>query len=150
MFPLFDIEGRPVGFSGRYFDKRKPDTLSTVPPKYVNTPETAIYHKSELLYGLHTAKRSIREKGRAVLVEGQFDLILSHQADVTETVATSGTALTEDHIRTLKRFTKEIRAAFDSDAAGEATSERVLRLLLQNDMNVLVIRSGAARIPPTS
>lgn len=146
MFPLFDIQANVVGFSGRLFDARHTSAEHT-PPKYVNTPETLLYNKGKLLYGLHAAKDAIRTKGCAVLVEGQMDLVLSHQAGVEQAVATSGTALTPDHVRLLKRHTTQVFTAFDSDEAGQTATRRSVMLLLANDMDVRVIPIEGGKDP---
>ena len=147
MFPVFDIQANVVGFSGRLFDARHTDTAGNTPPKYVNTPETLLYNKGKLLYGLHAAKDAIRTTGHAVLVEGQMDLVLSHQAGVAQTVATSGTALTPDHVRLLKRHTAQVHTAFDSDAAGQMATRRSVMLLLANDIDVRVIPIEGGKDP---
>lgn len=147
MFPLFDAQGNLVGFSGRVFESRHSAHATHTPAKYVNTPETLLYHKSSLLYGLHAAKSAIRERDCAVLVEGQFDLLLSHQAGVTNAVATSGTALTADHARTLRRYAANIATAFDSDTAGLAATRRSVMLLLANDLAVTIIRVTEGKDP---
>jgi len=132
MFPLFDASGRVVGFSGR--------TLSTDPttPKYINSPETALFNKSELLYGLHKAKSAIRKKDYSILVEGQMDLILSHQAGYANTVAASGTALTHQHLARLKKLSPRIVMAYDSDNAGLAAAQKNSRLALQLGLEVKI------------
>ncbi|MDP3963964.1 MAG: DNA primase [bacterium] len=147
MFPLFDGQGVAVGFSGRHFEARHPATSRMTPAKYVNTPETILYNKSRLLYGLHLAKEAIRQTKHAVLVEGQFDVVLSHQAGIMQAIATSGTALTEDHIRLIKRHTTRIRTAFDNDAAGAMATNRSVLLLLANDIAVEVIRIQSGKDP---
>lgn len=123
MFPLEDSAGRPVAFSGR--------TLSTLPQeaKYINSPETPLFKKSEVLYGYNKAKETIRKKNRAVLVEGQMDLVLSHQAGVSETVATSGTAFSPVHAGLLGRLAETVIVAFDADSAGETAGRRAASLL---------------------
>jgi len=132
MFPLFDQAGRPVGFSGRIFvDDGKS-------PKYLNSPETQFFNKSEFLYGLHKAKMAIRKQDYAIVVEGQFDLIMSHQAGYANTVASSGTAFSERHIKKLENLSKRIMFAFDGDSAGFAATERSARLALSLGMEVKV------------
>jgi DNA primase len=111
MFPLFDAQGTIVGFSGRAFGK---DTT----PKYLNSPESPLYDKSSLLYGLDRGKQSIRNLDCVILVEGQVDLVLSHQIGFTNTVAVSGTGLTEKHLKSIKYLTSNIIIAFDADKAG--------------------------------
>lgn len=147
MFPLYDAQNNAVGFSGRHFEARHPANSSMTPAKYVNTPETLIYNKSKILYGLHAAKNAIREKGYAVLVEGQFDLVLSHQAGVKQTVATSGTALTQEHIKLLKRYASQVRTAFDNDSAGQAATKRSVLMFLSEDVGVNIISIDSGKDP---
>ena len=124
MFPLFDPAGRVVGFSGRIFNGKEDEA------KYINTPETSLYDKSRLLYGYDRAKLQIRAENRAVLVEGQMDLVLAHQAGLTETVAVSGTALTVEHLRQLKRLTDNLVMSFDQDLAGINAARRAVDMAL--------------------
>lgn len=118
MFPLFDTTGRVIAYSGRILAK------DTDAPKYVNSPETPLFNKSEVLYGLDKAKTSIRRQDYAVLVEGQMDVVMSHQSGVKNTVASSGTALTELQLGKLKRYSSRLIVAFDSDRAGFAASAK--------------------------
>ncbi len=140
MFPIADSGGRVVGFSGRIFERGKP----TDEPKYVNSPQTLIYDKSRVLYGFDKAKETIRKKNRCVVVEGQMDLIMSHQAGVAETVAVSGTALTAKHLEALRRLTDTVVASFDTDEAGETATRRSLDLAAEYDFNrkIAVIPKG--------
>lgn len=110
LFPIFDVSGDPVGFGGRI--------LGAGQPKYINTPETRLYKKSRLLYGLDRARSHIGRVGYAVVVEGYTDVIACHRAGLPGTVATCGTALGEEHFDLLRRFTERIVLAFDTDAAG--------------------------------
>lgn len=137
MFPLFTPSGVVAGFSGRIFGDAPPDTA-----KYVNSPQTPLYDKSHLLYGYDKAKSSIREKDCCVLVEGQMDIVLSHQAGVTNTVAVSGTALTEYHLGLVNRLTKNLVVAFDPDSAGMNAAARGVDMALALGMDV-----RAARLP---
>ena len=132
MFPLFDTTGRIVAFSGRAF--ARPDDEA----KYLNSPETPIFSKSSVLYGLNRGKGVIREKDYTILVEGQFDLLMSHQAGFANTVATSGTALTEQHLQTLKRFSNRVMVAYDADGAGWRASKRAWEMALSFGMEVKV------------
>jgi DNA primase len=120
VFTISDREGRPIGFTGRVLD----DSL----PKYLNTPQTPLYDKSQAIFGLHLAKEAIRSHDEAVLVEGNMDVVASHQAGVKQVVAASGTALTLDQLRTLSKLTKNIKLAFDADRAGLAATERAIEL----------------------
>lgn len=134
MFPIADTAGRIVAFSGRTFgEKAHPDA-----PKYLNSPETALYHKSRILYGFDRAKQSIRKHNFAVLVEGQIDLILSHQAGWANTVAVSGTAFTVEHASLLKRMSENLCVALDADQAGFKAATRSARAALQAGMQVKV------------
>ena len=117
IFPLSDGNGRIIAFSGRALAKE-------TEPKYLNSPDTMLFTKGEVLYGLDKAKDQIRKKNYAVLVEGQMDLILSHEAGVDNTVAASGTAFTYAHLERLKRLSSRIILAFDGDAAGEKAAEK--------------------------
>ena len=109
IFPIYDLNGGVVGFSGRIFGEGE--------PKYLNTPNTLIYDKSRVLYGLDRAKLDIRKDNFCVLVEGQMDVIMSHQAGVRNAVASSGTALTVEHLKIIKRYTENLAMAFDMDLA---------------------------------
>ncbi len=119
-FTICDRDGRPIGFTARVLD----DSL----PKYLNTPQTPLYDKSSAIFGLHLAREAIRAGDEVVLVEGNMDVVASHQAGVLQVVATSGTALTLDQLRTLSKLTKNIKLAFDSDRAGLAATERAIEL----------------------
>jgi DNA primase len=122
MVPLMDAQGRVVGFTARIL------TNDPNAPKYINTPQTLLYDKGRHVFGLHLAKDAIRQAGFAVIVEGNLDVIASHQAGVKQVVATAGTALTEYHLRTLSRFAPDVRLAFDADKAGIAATERAIAL----------------------
>jgi len=134
MFPIADTAGRVVAFSGRTFGPNAhPDA-----PKYLNSPETPLYHKSRILYGFDRAKQTIRKHNFAILVEGQLDLILSHQAGWANTVAVSGTAFTVEHSALLKRMSENLVIALDADAAGFKAAARASRAALQQGMQVKV------------
>lgn len=132
MFPIFDSAGRVVAFSGRILHD---DGKSA---KYLNSPQTELFDKSKILYGYDRAKQSIRKFDFSILVEGQFDIIMCHQAGFTNTVASSGTALTKDHLALLKRISNKIIMSFDSDNAGAKASERAWALALSLGMEVKV------------
>lgn len=134
MFPIMDPAGRVVAFSGRIFG---PDA-SPEAPKYLNSPETILFHKSRILYGFDKAKLSMRKVGCAVLVEGQMDLVASHQAGWGNTVAVSGTAFTPEHAALIKRMTDNIVVALDADAAGIKAAGKAARAALQGGLNVKV------------
>ena len=122
MIPLCDAQGSPIGFTARLLND-DPDA-----PKYINTPQTILYDKSRHVFGLHQAKESIRQANYVVVVEGNLDVIASHQAGVTNVAATAGTALTTYHLKTLQRFTNDIRLCFDQDKAGIAAAERSINV----------------------
>ena len=127
LFPIFDLHQRVVGFGGRLIGEGE--------PKYLNSPESSIYHKGEILYGLQVAKAYIPEKDCVIMVEGYFDLLTLHQYGLKNSVATLGTALTSQHIRTLKRYTKNLITVFDADEAGVQASLRVLPLFLEEEVS---------------
>jgi len=118
MFPIFDNAGQPIAVSGRFFEKVPGQKDDVEPAKYVNSPETALFKKSKVLYGLDRARGPIRKLDCILLVEGQFDLILAHQSGLPFTVALSGTALTVEHLSLLGRLSKRLVLALDADQAG--------------------------------
>jgi len=134
IFPIADSAGRVIGFSGRIFG----ENASPEAPKYLNSPETPLFHKSRILYGFDRAKIAIRKHNFAVLVEGQMDLILSHQAGWANTVAVSGTAFTPEHARLVKRMSDNLVLALDADQAGIKAAGRAARAALQGGLNVKV------------
>lgn len=135
MFPIHNHFGKVVGFTGRVLPQYDDGKM----PKYVNSPETPIFVKSKLLYGFWESKNAIREAGEAFLVEGQMDMLLSWQAGVKNVVATSGTALTFDHLRTLRRLADRLVVSFDSDDAGMEAGERAVDMAEANDFQVKVV-----------
>jgi DNA primase len=135
IFPISDLNGVVVGFAGR----ENPNNPDKRMGKYINTPNTLIYDKSRILYGLDKAKLAIKKKNFCLLVEGQMDVIMSHQADFANTVASSGTALTDQQLRIIKRYTENLAMAFDMDIAGEAATKRSIDLALQFGLNTKVI-----------
>ena len=135
MFPIHNHFGKVVGYTGRVM----PGNESSEVGKYVNSPETPIFQKSKLLFGFHKSKNNIREAQNAVLVEGQMDFITVWQDGIKNIVATSGTALTADHLKTLRRLSEQLVIAFDNDTAGRAAAERAIDLGQHNDMNVKVV-----------
>ena len=126
LFPIFDLHQRIVGFGGRVIREGQ--------PKYLNSSESSIYHKGEVLYGLQVAKRYATEKDCVIIVEGYFDLLTLHQYGLNHSVATLGTALTTQHIRTLKRYTKNLITLFDADQAGVQATLRSLPLFLEEEV----------------
>lgn len=140
MFPICDTSGNPVGFTGRVLSEEDQ-------PKYLNTPQTVLYDKSRVIFGLHLAKEAIREHGEVVLVEGNMDVVASHQAGVKQVVAASGTALTVDQLRTLGRLTKTIKVCFDADAAGLRATERAIELSQTLGLALAMVRLPAGKDP---
>ena len=134
MFPIADSAGRIIGFSGRIFG----ENASPEAPKYLNSPETPLFHKSRILYGFDRAKVAIRKLNCAILVEGQMDLLASHQAGWRNTVAVSGTAFTPEHAALIRRMTDNLVLALDADAAGIKAGGRAARAALQGGLNVKV------------
>lgn len=141
MIPLQDPQGRVIGFTARLLEDI-PDA-----PKYINTPQTVLYDKSRHIYGLHLAKESIRKSKVAVLVEGNLDVIASHQAGVRQVVATAGTALTEPHLKALSRFTGDIRLCFDADKAGIAATERAIPIASRVKVSLSIIDVPSGKDP---
>jgi DNA primase len=142
MISLCDSAGQLIGFTGRYLG------LEKNAPKYLNTPQTLLYDKSRHVFGLHLAKEAIRTQDQAVLVEGNLDVVSSHQVGVMQVVAAAGTALTEQHLRTLKRFSSTIILALDNDKAGLAATERTIPIAQQLEVNLKIISlPGEAKDP---
>lgn len=141
MFPLFDHRGRVVGFSGRVLNPEEKEA------KYINSPETILYHKSLILYGLEITKEAIKKANRAIVVEGELDAISSYQAGVKNVAAIKGSALTEGQIELLKRFCENVSLALDSDSAGEAASRRGIELAEKLGLNVRIIRVKEGKDP---
>lgn len=140
--PLMDPSGQVIGFTGRIIaDDPKA-------PKYLNTPQTQLYDKSRHVFGLSQAKESIRTKDYAVIVEGNLDVVSSHQADIAGVVATAGTAITDHHLRALRRLTGNVRLAFDGDKAGIAATERAIPIASQVGVELTIIMlPGGAKDP---
>lgn len=141
MVPLQDQQGRVVGFTARL--------LADDPnaPKYINTPQTPLYDKSRHVFGLHLAKEAIRKTKFVVLAEGNLDVIASHQAGVGQCVATAGTALTDQQLKTLKRFTGDVRLSFDADRAGIAATERAIPIASKVGVRLSVVTIPAGKDP---
>ncbi|MFA6275167.1 MAG: DNA primase [Pedobacter sp.] len=141
MFPIHNFTGRVIGFGGR--------TLKTDKnvPKYVNSPESEIYHKSSVLYGLFHAKKAIRDLDNCYLVEGYADVLSVHQAYIENVVASSGTSLTIEQIRLIGRFTQNVTILYDGDAAGIKASLRGLDMILEEGLNVKVVSFPAGDDP---
>jgi len=130
IFPILDPLSRPIGFGGR--------ALGDGEPKYLNSPETPLFHKAEALYGLPQARASIEADRRVVVVEGYFDVIMPHQMGFANIVATLGTALTDEHIRALRRYADEVVIVFDNDLAGQRAADRGMELFLAHDVRILM------------
>ncbi|MEI8103865.1 MAG: DNA primase [Candidatus Moraniibacteriota bacterium] len=134
MFPILDVLGRVIGFSARV----EPGADESQ-AKYINTPETVVYHKSSVLYGIAFAKQAMKSEDQAIFVEGQMDVIAMHQAGFTQTVAVSGTALTEEQLKIIKRYTTSIRLFFDMDKAGQTAARRSTELALKAGLRVMIV-----------
>ena len=131
MVPFIDTTGNVIGFTARILKQGE--------PKYLNTPETLLFNKSKFIFGLFQAKEAIRRSGFVVIVEGNMDVISSHQAGVKEAVATSGTAMTEQHLKALSNLTSDIRLAYDGDAAGIKAAERAIMMAGDLGLDLTVI-----------
>ncbi|MGA7828764.1 MAG: DNA primase [Geobacteraceae bacterium] len=141
LFPIKDIHGRTIGFGGRVLD----DSL----PKYLNSPESPIYHKSEVLFGLGMAKQALREKGDAFIVEGYFDHLALYRYGVHNVVATCGTALTDAHLKLLRRFVSKVYLLFDADNAGKKATVRSMENFLQENFPARVVQMPVGEDPDT-
>jgi DNA primase len=135
IFPVHGLAGKIVAFGARILSKDKQANQ----PKYINSPETDIYHKSNVLFGLYFAKNAIRQADNCFLVEGYTDVIAMHQAGIENVVASSGTALTEEQIKLIKRFTDNVTVLFDGDAAGIKAALRGIDMILKGGLNVRVV-----------
>lgn len=133
MIPLMDVSGQVIGFTGRIIHD------DPHAPKYLNTPQTSVYDKGRHIFALSQAKEAIRKEGYAVMVEGNLDVVSSHQAGIRQTVATAGTAMTEDHLRAIKRLTGDVRLAYDGDKAGIAATERAITLAARVGVDLTII-----------
>ena len=133
MIPLMDQSGKVIGFTGRI--------IGNVPnaPKYLNTPQTLLYDKGRHIFALSQAKEAIRKSGFVVMVEGNLDVVSSHQAGVAQTVATAGTSMTENHLKAVKRLTSDVRLCYDSDKAGVAATERAIELASHEGVELTII-----------
>jgi DNA primase len=139
MVPLMDGTGQVIGFTARIL------TADPNAPKYLNTPQTLLYDKGRHVFGLHLAKEAIRTNDYAVIVEGNLDVVSSHQVGVAQVVATAGTAMTENHLRALRRLTGNVRLAFDGDKAGIAATERAIPIASEVgvDLTIISLPDGA-------
>lgn len=139
MVPLIATGGAVIGFGAR--------AMGDEQPKYLNSPESTVYHKSQFLFGLEQARRAVKPDGEMIVVEGYFDVIALHQAGIRNVVAASGTALTPDHARTLKRMVQRVALTFDGDAAGQNAMLRSLGVLLAAGLDVVVVDLPAGEDP---
>jgi len=139
-FPIFDLNGQVVGFTGRIFaESSEALAKEEGQAKYINTPQTRIYDKGRILYGLNKAKMDIKQADQCVLVEGNMDVLMSYQAGVKNVVASSGTALTPGHLTLLHRYTTNLDFCFDTDQAGAMATRRGIGLALSQSFNIKVI-----------
>jgi DNA primase len=141
MFPIHDEQSRVIGFSGRVLE------ADVKGAKYVNSPETPLFHKSKVIYGLDKARRPIIAAESALICEGQLDTIACHMAGIENVVAPQGTALTAEHARVLKRYANEVILCFDSDTAGQAAAVRSLDGLLESELAIRVMTVPAPHDP---
>ncbi|RJQ13805.1 MAG: DNA primase [Nitrospiraceae bacterium] len=131
MFPIYDLKGEVIAFGGR--------TISGDDPKYLNSPETLIFNKGRVLYGLHRAKEAIKKTGQALFMEGYIDVIMAHMHGFSNSVAPLGTALTPEHGKLIKRFVEDATLVFDGDEAGMSAAKRAANVLLESGLNVRIL-----------
>ncbi len=143
MFPIYNHVGKPVAFTGRVFGAHATEDV----PKYVNSPETSVFNKSRVLYGLHKSKLEISRERTVVVVEGQMDFLMAWQCGVRNAVAVSGTGFTEFHLEKLRRIADTVIGSFDNDDAGRKAMERMLDMLNRYDFHVSVISFGEFKDP---
>ncbi len=146
IFPLVDHKGNIIGFSGRVLDKGEPASQQGG-PKYINTPQTIIFDKGSFLYGLHLAKGEIKQKKEAILVEEEMEVILDYQAGIKNVVAAKGTALTQNQVELLKKYTENIALCFDTDLAGDSASRRGIEIADTAGLNIKVIQIKEGKDP---
>ncbi len=144
MFPVNDSNGNVVAFSARVSpEKEKTEQMG----KYINSPQTVLYNKSQIIFGLDKAKQAIKQNDKVIIVEGQMDVITAHQHGYTNVVASSGTALTKEQIAILKRFTNNFALAFDMDTAGHMAADRGIKEALKQDVNITVVEVPDGKDP---
>ncbi|MCD6582479.1 MAG: DNA primase [Desulfuromusa sp.] len=139
IFPVYDLNGRIVAFAGRVLDDSK--------PKYINSPESPIYHKGRILFGLYQARQAMRQSGEVLLVEGYFDQLALYRAGFPQVVATCGTALTTEHARLLKRYVQRVVLLFDQDAAGKKATFKAMTVLQEEGVPAAVIELPSGEDP---
>lgn len=139
MFPIFNVSGKVVAFGGRLLKNNKSDNPNIYNPKYINTAETEVYHKSQVLYGISHAKNDIRKEEVCYLVEGYTDVLSLYQAGIKNVVASSGTALTKEQVQLIKRFTQNMVILYDGDPAGIKAALRGLDIVLEQGLNVKLV-----------
>jgi DNA primase len=132
IFPIYDFKGNIIGFGGRVFDNSQ--------PKYLNSPESLLFHKSRLLYGLFQAKETIRRKRQVIIVEGYLDVIQAHQAGFTQTIASLGTSLTSEQVKIIKRYASEAVLAYDGDPAGQNATQKGVELLQEAGLEIKILK----------
>ncbi len=145
MFPIRNISGATVGYSGRIMPNLVDPNVAQ--GKYVNTPETPLYHKSKILFGYDTAKRMMMDTKSVVVVEGQMDLCMSYQSGIHHTVAVSGTAFTDEHIHLIKRFCDTVILSFDTDSAGQSALKKTAMLCLLGGLDVYAVSDIGTKDP---
>lgn len=144
MFPIFDTNGNAVAFSARVSPEKE---ATEKMGKYINSPQTMIYDKSKILFGLDKAKMAIKKQDLAIIVEGQMDVITAHQAGFKNVIASSGTALTAEQVALIKRYTQNIALAFDMDQAGAMAVDRGMAQAMQAEMNISVVQIPTGKDP---
>ena len=140
IFPIFNLQGTIVGFSGRSIDEAQE-------PKYLNSPETLIFQKGSNLFGLNLARDAVKRQGFAILTEGEFDVISSHGSGVENVVGVKGTSLTEDQVKLISRFCDQISICFDTDLAGDAAARRGIELADREGLSIKVVQLAGAKDP---
>jgi len=147
MFPLRDHQGRVVGFSGRMIKEKNPSTGSGQEAKYINSPETTLYHKGEMLYGLWEGRREVKQADQVVLVEGELDVIASYQAGVRNVAAIKGSAFTQEMGRLITRYTRNVLMSLDADQAGIEAVKRAVQVAEPIDLSIRVVQVEGGKDP---
>lgn len=147
MFPLLDVSGRVLGFAGRILEGGRGFALAQDGPKYINSPQTPIFDKSKFLFGINLSKAEIKQKNESIIVEGELDMIASYQAGIKNIVASKGTALTENQLELIKRYSETIILCFDSDLAGDTASRRGIEIADRLGLNIKVIEVEGEKDP---